>query len=95
MRRTEIVGYTSKKGITKNYKVIRTYKKDGKDRVKLQSFGPEPISFWVDRIKLVDTVPMKVDPNAPKRQCWECGCLFTWAEAFNNGGEWSEDYCGC
>lgn len=33
-------------------------------------------------------------PPATK-QCWECGCRFTYADAKSGGGDWSESYCGC
>lgn len=37
-----------------------------------------------------------VKPYVPeKRQCWECGGMFTYADAKRNGGDWSESYCGC
>jgi len=29
------------------------------------------------------------------RRCWECGRLFTAADARRNGGKWEDSYCGC
>jgi len=94
-----IVGYTSKKGITANYKLISEFtKQDGLvtiERVKLEGFGVNPFSFWVDKSCLVPLVPVKAKEGAERRKCWECGCEFTWADAANAGGEWAESYCGC
>ena len=95
MKSKEVVGYVSKSGRQANYKVIATFKKDGADRLKLQSFGKEPVEFWVNRDKIVSPFSIKAKAGAETRQCWECGCLFTWADAQNNGGDWSESYCGC
>jgi len=47
--RTEIVEYTSKSGKTKKYKV-KARTKD-KKRLLLQSYGKEPVEFWVDAEK--------------------------------------------
>lgn len=94
-KRYQVYGYTSKSGRQGNYKAIATFKKDGQDRVRLQSFGANPVEFWVDRDKLQEPFPIKAKPGAETRQCWECGCEFTWADAQNNGGDWGESYCGC
>lgn len=51
-KRYQVYGYTSKSGRQGNYKAIATFKKDGQDRVRLQSFGANPVEFWVDRDKL-------------------------------------------
>ena len=67
----EVTGYTSKSGRTANYKIKAVFKKDGKDRVLLQSFGPKPVEFWVDRDKLVDAMPIKSRPDAATQRCWE------------------------
>lgn len=91
----QVVGYTSKSGSRKNYKIVATYKKDGLDRVKLQSFGSDPVEFWVDRGAVQDPFPIKAKPGAEIRQCWECGCSFTWADTKNNDGDWGDSYCGC
>ncbi len=29
------------------------------------------------------------------KNCWECGCRFSYAQARANGGDWGEGYCGC
>lgn len=33
--------------------------------------------------------------NGEMKQCWECGCSFTRADARRNGGDWQEGHCGC
>jgi len=91
----EIAGYRSKSGSERNYKVLRKSNKFGKDRVLLRSFGKEPVEFWVDADKLLPAFPVKARPGAETRQCWECGCSFTWADAQNQGGDWNDCYCGC
>lgn len=48
-KRPEIVEYTSKSGKTKKYKV-KAKTKD-KTRYLLQSYGKEPVEFWVDKDK--------------------------------------------
>lgn len=48
-KKREIVWYTGKSGVAKKYKVVAN-SKDGK-RVQLESFGKDPIRFWVDAEK--------------------------------------------
>lgn len=51
-------------------------------------------AFWVDADKTGKAVYVSKDTDE-RRQCWECGCPFTWADANNNDGDWNEGYCGC
>jgi hypothetical protein len=37
----------------------------------------------------------KKSGNAETKQCWECGCSFTYHDARSNGGDWQDSYCGC
>lgn len=32
---------------------------------------------------------------AETKECWECGCRFTRADARKHGGDWNDSYCGC
>jgi hypothetical protein len=48
-KKREIVWYTGKSGVEKKYKIVAK-SKDGK-RVQLESFGKNPIHFWVDAEK--------------------------------------------
>ncbi len=96
----KIVGYLSKAGKLGTYKHTATAKNKfgAGNRVKLVSFGSCPVEFWIDENKLVDAPPPKsaeVSGAAENRQCWECGGFFTYRDAKEHGGEWSEDYCGC
>lgn len=36
-----------------------------------------------------------VKKAAPRKRCWECGCLFTRADARIADGDWGDSYCGC
>jgi len=95
-KETETTGYTSKSGKLGTYKIVgRFTTKEGVKRVKLESFGEEPISFWVDESALCDPPAPMRKPGEETRNCWECGCEFTYREAKHNGGNWSESYCGC
>lgn len=51
------------------------------------------IKAYVDRMKA------EADPQnrakAETRQCWECGCAFTYADSKRNDGDWKDGYCGC
>ena len=29
------------------------------------------------------------------KRCWECGRMFTYADAKRNDGDWNDSYCGC
>jgi hypothetical protein len=100
MNSYKIVGYVSKAGKLAVYKqVARTPDKfnEGKYRVKLKSFGNEPVEFWVDEEKIVAAPPQSeaARERAPKKTCWECGQEFTYAECKANDGDWSDSYCGC
>jgi hypothetical protein len=55
----KIVGYVSKAGKLGTYKHTATVKnKFGEgNRVKLESFGSQPVEFWVDENKLVAAPP--------------------------------------
>lgn len=96
----KIVGYLSKSGRLGTYKqVARTADKfnEGKFRVCLESFGNEPVKFWVDESKICEPPPQseKARGAAEKKVCWECGLEFTYRECKERDGEWSDDYCGC
>lgn len=92
-----VVSYTSKAGNTRNYKVIKSYYRpeESKNRLKLQSFTNPPVEFWVDKADTGRPISMKNTPHNETRQCWECGCLFSYADCIENKGNWSEYYCGC
>lgn len=90
-----IVGYIGKSGVNKSYKLVAKFTTtENVERVKLESFGNEPISFWVDKSKLVDA-PEPDRTKGEQKSCWECGMGFNYAYCAWNGGEWSDDYCGC
>ncbi len=95
----KIVGYVSKAGKLGTYKHTATAKnKFGEgNRVKLVSFGSQPVEFWVDENKLVAAPPQSESAraNAETKQCWECGCNFTYRDCKQSDGEWSDSYCGC
>jgi len=95
-KKVEYTGYTSKSGKNALYKIVGTFKTpEGVERVKLEGFGKEPFSFWVDKSKLcAPPAPVRRE-GEETRQCWECGCGFTFREAAHNGGDWKESYCGC
>jgi len=99
-KETKIVGYVSKAGKLGAYKQLnRTPSKfaEGKFRVQLESFGRDPVTFWVDEEKIVAPPPQSeaAYAKAEKKTCWECGVPFSYRECKQNGGEWSNDYCGC
>lgn len=96
MKKVEYTGYVSKSGKNGLYKIAARFKTpEGKKRVKLEGFGKEPISFWVDEEKLCDPPQPVRRPDEPTLTCWECGCSFTYRECKANGGDWNESYCGC
>lgn len=72
------------------------------ERAKLE-FMDGSKSFYVDAEKLETYVQSEeARERAPKKQCWECGCLRTYAEVAANDGDWNESvggagecYCGC
>jgi hypothetical protein len=96
---TEWTGYVSKAGKNGLYKIIGRFKTpEGVQRVRLEGFAKEgatPIQFWVDESKLCAPPQPKRKEGEETRECWECGCLFTYREAKANGGEWQDSYCGC
>lgn len=83
----KIVGYVSKSGRLGTYKqVARTPDKfnEGKFRVCLESFGDEPVKFWVDEEKLCD-------PPPPKKRHNDCDCEDTCCARYCSCEEW----CNC
>lgn len=95
-KKTEYTGYVSKSGNLGLWKIVARFTTDdGTKRAKLEGFGKEPFTFWVDESKLCDPPPPKRRPNEETRQCWECGCDFTYREAQHRGGDWGDSYCGC
>lgn len=72
------------------------------DRAKLE-FMDGSKSFYVDADNLEVYVQSEAArERAPKKQCWECGCMATYAEVQARGGDWNESvsgagecYCGC
>lgn len=95
-KETETTGYVSKSGKNGLYKIIAKFKTpEGVERVKLESFGKTPVQFWVDKSKLcAPPAPVRRE-GEETRTCWECGGQFTYRECKHDGGNWSEDYCGC
>ena len=92
----DITGYISKSGKNGTYKIVSRFTNpEGVKRVKLESFGKEPLQFWVDESKLCSPPPPVRREGEETRQCWECGCDFTYREAKANDGDWSDSYCGC
>lgn len=96
MKMADWVSYTSKAGKTANYRVIGESDKTGTRRLHLESTGEKPIDFWV---AAANTQPAQFDctrkPTDVVQVCWECGCEFTWKECKRDGGNWSDNYCGC
>ena len=89
------VSYTGKSGKRANYKVVAKFAtKEGVLRYRLKSYGKQSIEFWVDAGKTEKAVYVSKDTDE-RRQCWECGCPFSWADAKNNDGDWNDWYCGC
>ena len=96
MKKIEVTGYISKAGKNGTYKITARFTTpDSVKRVKLENFGEKPVAFWVDADKLCTPPPPIRRVNEETRQCWECGCSFTYREAKANDGDWSESYCGC
>jgi len=96
----KVVGYVSKAGKLGTYKqVARTSDKfnEGKFRVQLESYGAEPVKFWVDEEKLCDPPPQSAEAweKAEKKTCWECGRSFSYRQCKEWDGEWGDSYCGC
>ncbi len=94
-----VVGYVGKSGKLGAYKKVHEVPdkfKPGQKRAKLISFDGK-LEFWVDAAKLVDPPAQSeaARKRAPKRDCYSCGCEFTYAEAQRDGGDWSDSYCGC
>lgn len=55
MKKAEYTGYISKSGKNGLYKITARFTTpEGVKRVKLQGFGKEPFTFWVDESKLCD-----------------------------------------
>ncbi len=73
MAEYKIVGYVSKAGKLGTYKHTATAKnKFGEgNRVLLQSFGSEPVKFWVDENKLV-AAPAGTTATCRCGDCWIC-----------------------
>lgn len=95
-QKVKYTGYVSKSGKNGLYKIAAKFTtKEGVNRVKLQGFGENPISFWVDESKLCDPPAPIRRPGEQTQTCWECGCDFTYRECQFNGGDWKESYCGC
>lgn len=96
-KQAEYTGYKSKAGNVGLYKIAARFAtKEGVKRVKLESMGKNPVTFWADESKLcAPPMPTERKPGEQTRRCWECGCELTWRECLANGGEWSENYCGC
>ena len=70
MRNTEIVGYRSKKGSLRAYKLLGKVNdkfNEGKQRAHLKSFGVNPVEFWVDAEKLEDA------PHVSRASGCSCG----------------------
>lgn len=96
MKKAEYTGYISKSGKNGLYKITARFTTpEGVKRVKLQGFGKEPFTFWVDESKLCDPPSPTRRPDEPTQVCWECGCSFTYRECRHNDGDWKEGYCGC
>ncbi|MGL6009668.1 MAG: hypothetical protein ACRC1D_09455 [Culicoidibacterales bacterium] len=95
-KKNEVTGYVGKSGKNAAYKIISKFvTKEGVVRVKLESFGAIPLTFWADKDKLCEAPPPKFNPNAHTKVCWECGHHFTYAQCQHNEGDWSESYFGC
>ena len=95
-KKAEYTGYIGKSGKNGLYKIVGKFKTpEGVERVKLEGFGKEPFTFWVDKSKLCDPPAPTRKPGEQTATCWECGCDFTYREALHNGGDWKGYYCGC
>jgi hypothetical protein len=94
-KKVKYTGYISKQGNNALYKIVAKSNKFGKESVKLEGFGKEPFSFWVDKDKLCDPPPPIRREGEQTQTCWECGCDFTFRECAFSGGEWNDSYCGC
>jgi hypothetical protein len=72
MAEYKIVGYVSKAGKLGTYKQTATAKnKFGEgNRVLLQSFGSQPVEFWVDENKLVAAPPAAA--TGKRCNCGDC-----------------------
>lgn len=65
------------------------------ERAKLE-FMDGSKSFYVDAALLEPYVQSDAArERAEKKQCWECGREFTYAECKTQDGDWSDSYCGC
>ncbi len=81
--------------------VVAVTKRDGSRKEERVVTVSKP--FLVDGIPhCYGIIAAKVyQPNSRRtfsgatKECWECGCKFTWADSKTNGGDWSEGYCGC
>lgn len=95
-KKAEYTGYKSKAGKVGLYKIAAKFTTpEGVKRVKLEGFGKEPFTFWVDESALCAPPAPVRRPDEPTQTCWECGCSFTYRECQYNGGDWKESYCGC
>jgi hypothetical protein len=95
-KETEYTGYISKAGKNGLYKITAKFTTPEKvERVKLESMGDNPVSFWVDRSKLCSPPEPVRRAGEQTQRCWECGCEFTYRECKASGGDWGESYCGC
>lgn len=93
----QYVGYAGKTGVVRGYKCTwRGAGKNGVERARLVSMDGK-LDFYVDAAKLTDPPPQSAASRerAEKKQCWECGCDFTYAECRQRDGDWGDAYCGC
>ncbi len=93
-----LVSYTSKAGKTATYRATaRVQSKFGPGyRLHLVSMDGR-FDFWVDEKLTGPAAPQSAATRqaSPQKQCWECGGMFTYRDAKDNGGDWNEGYCGC
>lgn len=103
-KRSEIVSYKGRPYRCTWRGQAKFQREDGTtpERARLE-FMDGSKSFYVDAEKLEPYVQSEAArERAVKKQCWECGCMVTYAEVASNGGDWNESvggagecYCGC